>query len=147
MQKCWPMWFQITHLPQRGNCFRKLTNITFAYLLSPTIILHFKQMFIQGCILLAQIGSKLLISPKRYFLVKLTITFVSLLCSILHQHYNNLREQIIRQSFVILAQIGLDSVHQKGTYWKSWPTLHWSFISHHATYFQINPDSVDHTVA
>ena len=33
MQKCWPIWFQITHLPQKGTCFRKLTNITFAYLL------------------------------------------------------------------------------------------------------------------
>ena len=34
MQKYWPMGFQITHLLQKGICFRKLTKITFAYLLS-----------------------------------------------------------------------------------------------------------------
>ena len=141
------MWFQITHLPQKGTCFRKLTNITFAYLLSPTILQHFKQIFIQGCIILAQIGPKLSISSKRYFLGNLTITFLCLLCSILQQYWKNIREQIIRQSCIILAQIGLDPVHQKGIYWKSWPTLHWSFISHHATFFQNNPETADHTVA
>ena len=81
------MWFQITHLPQRGTYFRKLTNITFAYLLSATILQYFKQIFIQGCIILAQIGPKRTIFPKRYFLKKLTITFVCLLCPILQQHF------------------------------------------------------------
>ena len=41
------MWFQITHLPQKGTCFGKLTNITFAFLLIPTILQYFKQIFIQ----------------------------------------------------------------------------------------------------
>ena len=128
------MWFQVIHLPQNGTCFGKLTNITFAYLLSPTILQHFKQILKQGCIILAQIGPKLPILPKRYILGKLTITFVCLLCSILQQHFKkNLGEQIIRQGCIILAQIGLDPVHQKGIFWKSWPTLHWSFISHYAT--------------
>ena len=128
------MWFQVTHLPQKGTCFRKLINIIFAYLLSPTILQHFKQILKQGCIILVQIVSKLPILPKRYILGKLTIIFVCLLCSILQQHFKkNLGEQIIRQGCIILAQIGLDPVHQKGIFWKSWPTLHWSFISHHAT--------------
>ena len=73
------MCFQIIHLPQKRTCFRKLTNITFAYLLSPT-----KQTSIPGCIILAQIGRKLSIVPKIYLLRKLTITFVCLLCSILN---------------------------------------------------------------
>ena len=128
------MSFQVTHLSQKGTCFRKLTNITFAYLLSPTILQYFKQILKQGCIILAQIGPKLPILPKRYILGKLTITFVCLLCSILQQHFKkNLGEQIVRQGCIILAQIGLDPVHQKGIFWKSWPTLRWSFISHHAT--------------
>ena len=134
MQKCLPMWFQITYLPQKRTCFRKLTTITFAYLLRPTILQHFKQIFIQGCIMLAEIGSKSLTFPKRYFLVKLTITFVCLLCSILIQHFKKtLSEQTIRQGCIILAQIGLGPVHQRGIYWKNWSTLYWSFISHHAT--------------
>ena len=38
------MWFQITHLSQNIIFFVKLTNITFAYLLSSIIILqNFKQ--------------------------------------------------------------------------------------------------------
>ena len=134
MQKCWPIRFQVIHLSQKGSCFGKLTNITFAYLLSPTIRQHFKQILIQGCIILAQIGPKLPILPKRYILGKFTFTFVCLLCSILQQHFKkNLGEQIIRQGCIILAQIGLDPFHQKGIFWKSWPTLHWSFISHYAT--------------
>ena len=85
MQKCWPMWFQVTHLPKKGNCFGKLTNITFVYLLSPIIQQHFKQILKQSCIILAQIGPKLFILPKRYILEKST-TFVCLLCSI-SQHF------------------------------------------------------------
>ena len=84
----------------------------------------------------AQIGPKLPIFPKIYFPGKLTITFVCLLCSILQQRFKkkNLREQIIRQGCIILVQIGLDPVHQKEIFWRSWPTLNWSFISHHATF-------------
>ena len=122
------MWFKITHLP-KGTCFRKLTNITFAYLLSPTMLQHFKQVFKQGCIILAQIGPKLPIFPKRYFLGKLTITFVCLLVL----SYNNIskenfREQMIRKCCIILVQIWFGSIHQKRIYWKSGPKLHWSFI-------------------
>ena len=142
------MWFQVTHLPQRRTCSGKLTNITFAYLLSPTILQHFKQILKQGSIILAQIGPKLPILPKRYILGKLTITFVCLLCSMLQQHFKkNLGEQIIRQDCIILAQIGLGPVYQKGIFWKSWPTLHWFFISHYATQFQKNPERADHKVA
>ena len=111
------MWFQVSHLPQKGTCFGKLTNITFAYILSPTILQHFKQILKQGSIILAQIGPKLSIlhCPFFYILGKLTITFVCLLCSILQQDFKkNLREQIVRQGCIILAQIGLDPVHQKG---------------------------------
>ena len=116
-----------------GNLFWKVTNITFAYLLSPTILQHFKQIVKQGCIILAQIGPKLPILPKRYILGKLTI-----LCAYCVLSYNNilkknLGEQIITQGCLILAQIGLNPVHQKGIFGKSWPTLHWSFISHYAT--------------
>ena len=72
------MWFQITHLPQKGTCFRKLTNITFAYLLSPTIIQHFKQMFMQGSIILAQIGPKFsqgILSGKIDYYVCVLVVF------------------------------------------------------------------------
>ena len=109
------MWFQVTHLLQKGTCFGKLTNITFAYLLTPTILQHFNQILKQVCIILGQFGPKLPILPKRYILGKLTIAFVCLLCSILQQNFQkNLGEQIIRQGFIILAQIGFDPVHQKG---------------------------------
>ena len=137
------MWFQVTHLPQKGTCFRKLTNITFAYLLSPTILQHFKQILIQGCIILAQIArfSRDVFSGKTDYYFSVFVVFY------IATPLKNLREQIIRQSCIILAQIGLGPVHQKGIYWKSWPTLHWSFISHHATYFQNNPETADHTVA
>ena len=95
-------------MPQKGTCFGKLTNITFAYLLSPTILKHFKIIFIQGCIILAQIVSKLPIFLKRYFQGKLTITFVCLLNSILLQRLKkNLRERIIRQGYIVLVQIGI----------------------------------------
>ena len=92
-----------------------LTNITFAYQLSPTILQHFKQILIQGCIILAQIGPNLPIFPKRYILGKLTIAFVCLLCSILQQHFKkkNLREQIIKQGCIILAQTGLHLLTKK----------------------------------
>ena len=70
--------FQITHLPQKGTWFRKLTNITFVYLLSPTILQYFKQILKQGCTISAQIGPKLSIVPKRYFLRKLIITLLNL---------------------------------------------------------------------
>ena len=124
MQKCKPMWFQVTHLPKNGTCFGKLTNITFAYLLSPTTLQLFKQILKQGCIILACIGPKLSILPKRYVLGKLAIIFVCLLCSILQQHFKkNIGKQIIRQGCIILAKIGLDPVHQKGIFWKSRPTF------------------------
>ena len=87
MQKCWPMCFLFTHLPEKGNYFGKLNNITLAYLLSPSILQHLKQILKQSCIILAQIGPKLSILPKRCILGKLTITFVCLLCSILQQHF------------------------------------------------------------
>ena len=56
----------------KQNFLWKLTNITFAYLLSSIIQQCLKQIFradhyIQGCIILAQIGSKLPIFPKRFF--------------------------------------------------------------------------------
>ena len=55
------MWFQVIHLTQNRTCFGKLTS-----LLSPTILKHFKQILKQGCIILAQIGSKLPIYPEIY---------------------------------------------------------------------------------
>ena len=83
MQKCWPMWFQVIHLFQKGTCFEKLTNITFSYLLSPTVLQHFKQILKQGCIISAQIAhfTQEIYSGKfdYYFCVPivfyLTITF------------------------------------------------------------------------
>ena len=61
---------------------------------------------------MAQIGSKLPIFLKSYwenFMGRFCITFVCLLCSIALQHFKkNLREQIIRQGCIILAQIGLE---------------------------------------
>ena len=41
----------------------------------------------KGWIILAQIGSELLISPKRYFLAKLTVTIVYQLYSFMLQHF------------------------------------------------------------
>ena len=110
MQKCWPIRFQVIHLSQKGSCFGKLTNITFAYLLSPTIRQHFKQILIQGCIILAQIGPKLPILPKRYILGKLTITFVCLLCSILQQHFKKKSRRANHQT----------RLHNFGPNW-AWP--------------------------
>ena len=74
----------------------------------PTYWWAHQQILIQGCIVLVEIGPKLSIFPMRYFLWKFTVTFVCLLCSILRQHFKkNLREHIIRQGCIILAQIGL----------------------------------------
>ena len=73
--------------------------------MSPTILQHFKQILTQSDIILAEIGPKLSIFPKRYILGKLTITFVCLLCSILQQYFKkNLGKQIIRQGCIILAK-------------------------------------------
>ena len=100
---------------------RKLTNITFAYQLSPTILQHFKQILIQGCIILAQIGPNLPIFPKRYILGKLTIAFVCLLCSILQQHFKKKKSQRANHQ-TRLHNFGpnwASPVEQKGIYWKS----------------------------
>ena len=53
---------------------------------------------IQGCIILAQIGSKLSIFPIRDFLTKLTVTIVYLNYSFMLQHFKKiLKEQIMGQ--------------------------------------------------
>ena len=144
MQKCWPMWFQITHLPQKGTCFRKLTNITclpiephhstaFQTNLYTRLhnsgsnwaqIVHFSQEIVSGKI--------------DYYFSVLAVFYIATTIK---------KSQRANHRCIILAQIGLGPVHQKGIYWKSWRTLHWSFISHHATYFQNNPETADHMVA
>ena len=61
---------------------------------------------ISGSITFAQIGSKLAIFHKIYFLGKLTTTTVYLLCSSLRRHFRKiLRKQIISQGCIILAEI------------------------------------------
>ena len=123
------MWVKVTYLAQKGTCFGKLTNAAFAYLLSPTILQHFKQILKQVCIILAHFGPKLPIFFKeRYIVGKLTICV-----PIVFYVTTNLQEQIIKQGCIILTQIGLDPVHQKVILGKSWLTLHWFFISHYAT--------------
>ena len=76
----------------KGDFSGKLTTITFDYLVSPIMLLHFKQIFranhkISGYISLAQIDSKLSICPKRDFLAKLTVTVVYLLYSFILQNF------------------------------------------------------------
>ena len=134
MQNCWPMLFQITHLPLKGTSFRKLTNITFAYLLSsPFYNISNKSLY-----KVPQFWLKL--GPYCPFFSRYIFweNWPSLLCAYCVLSYskiskNNLREEIIRHDCIILAQIGLGPVYQKGIYCKIWPTLHWSFISYHAT--------------
>ena len=99
MQK-WPMWIQVTHFPKKRNCFGKLINITFVYLLSPIIQQHFKRILKQSCMILAQIGPKLFILPKRYILGKSTIIFVCLLCSI-SQHFKKKKKKSWRANHQI----------------------------------------------
>ena len=90
MQKSRPMWFKITHLAQR-KFLGKLNNIIFAYLLSPFILLHLKQVLradpkILGCIVLIQIGSDFSIYPERRFHF-IDINFVYLVYPIIIQYH------------------------------------------------------------
>ena len=86
-----------------GDFSRELTTITFVYLVNLIMILHFKQIeliirYKAGYIILAQIESELSICSKRYFLEKLTVTFVYLLYSFIIQHLKKiLNEKYKRQ--------------------------------------------------
>ena len=103
MQKCWPMWFQITNLPQKVTCLENWpTSILTTYWAPPFYSISNKSLY-----KLHNFGSnwaQIAHFSKIYFLEKLTIIFVWLLCPILQQHFKkNLREEIIRQGCIILA--------------------------------------------
>ena len=70
-----------------GNFFQKVDQHHFCLFIELPILQHFKQILIQGSTILAQIGPILPIFFKIYFLRKLTITFVCLLCSIVQQNF------------------------------------------------------------
>ena len=135
--KCWPMWFQINHLTQKGTCFGKLSNIFFANLLSLTILEHSKQILIPGCKILTQLGPQLPIFPKRYLMKKFTISFSWLFWSILQQHFKKRSHRANHQTrwhnFGPNLHWAKRPCSPKGNLLKSWATLHWSFMSHHAT--------------
>ena len=86
MQKCWPMWFQITNLPQKVTCLENWpTSILTTYWAPPFYSISNKSLY-----KLHNFGSnwaQIAHFSKIYFLEKLTIIFVCLLCPILQQHF------------------------------------------------------------
>ena len=78
------------------------------------IATYFQTQF-KGCIIFAQIRSKLSILPQKRYFAKLTVFIVYLLYTFILQHLKNIhKEQIIRQKVPHWAHI-----NPKGDFWKN----------------------------
>ena len=91
-----------------GNLFWKLINITFAYLLESTILQNLKKKNYT----VSKFGSKwvqIAHFPQEIFYGKIGYHFsVPIVFHLTTTFQKNLREQIIRQGSITLAQIGLE---------------------------------------
>ena len=114
----------------KGNFCGKLTTITLDYLVSPIMLLRFKQIFrvnhkISGYISLVQIDSKLSICPKRDFFGKIECYYCLPTVFFHTTEFQKIpqRENQGTEGWIILDQIRCDLLAQKGIFWSSLPTL------------------------
>ena len=100
----------------KGHFSGKLTTITFVYVLSPIMLLHFKKVLradhkISGNIILVQIEFKLPICPKRDFFFGKICCYYYLPTVFFHaiafQKYSQ-RENQETEGCITLAQIGCE---------------------------------------